>query len=95
MTERGDGKTTRAMQAAPRGAVYIWCNGYLDYPTELARKLGRIDLKIVRPVWLERRMYLGLELTGLVVDHAAQLDRAQFDRYREALARVRQPSEAG
>lgn len=85
---RRDGATTRQMEAAPKGAVFIWCNGKTDYAVLLARKLGREDLQIVSPTWLEER-WLGVELTGVVVDHAARLTDRQWDGYQGALTRVR------
>jgi hypothetical protein len=54
----------------------------------LAQKLGRADLRIESPTWLEES-WLGLELTGVVVDHAARLTDRQRDGYQGALARVR------
>ena len=87
--ERGEGTTTKQMQAAPKGAVFVWCNAHTGYATHLTRKIGREDLKIVSPTWLEWERWRGLELTGLVVDHAAQLTDMQWDNYQAALTRVR------
>jgi len=77
------------MEAAPKGAVFVWCNGHTDYAIHLARKIGREDLQIVSPTWLEWERWRGLELTGLVIDHAAQLTDMQRDNYQAALTRVR------
>lgn len=85
---RGNGETTRQMEEAPKGAVFIWCNGQTDYAVLLARKIDREDLQIVSPMWLEKR-WLGVELTGVVVDHAARLTDRQWDGYQGALTRVR------
>jgi hypothetical protein len=86
---RGDGETTRQMQEAPQGAVFVWCNDSLDYPRHVAAKVGRTDLQIVRPGWLDYEKWRGLELTGLVVDHAISLAGARRRQYTEALTRVR------
>jgi hypothetical protein len=43
------GKTTRQMQRATQGALYVWHCADLTYPTELAAHLGRNDLRIVPP----------------------------------------------
>ena len=43
---RGTGFTSRQMENAPDGAVFVWCNGHLDYPKRLAEHLGRKDLRI-------------------------------------------------
>ena len=85
---RGKGATTQQMEAAPKGAVFVWCNGNTDYPRLLARKIGREDLRIETPAWLEGR-WIGLELTGVAVDHAAQLTDRQWDGFQGALTRVR------
>jgi hypothetical protein len=53
---RNTGETTRQMVRAPKGATFVWCNSHLHYPQHLARYLGRDDLKIVRPEWLERQL---------------------------------------
>ena len=86
---RGTGETTRQMQAAPRNAVFIWCAGHTGYPQMLARKIGREDLKIVTPDWLTSDKWRGLELTGLIVDHAANIRGELYPAYLEAKTRVR------
>ena len=86
---RQTGATTKQMEAAPNGAVFVWCNGQTDYAIHLARKIGREDLQIVSPTWLEWGRWKGLELTGLVIDHAARLTDMQWDNYQGALTRVR------
>ena len=86
--ERGDGTTTRQMEETPKGAVFVWCNGHTDYPRFLARKIAREDLQIKAPTWLENQ-WRGLELTGVVVDHAARLTDRQWDGFQGALTRVR------
>lgn len=85
---RGEGTTTRQMKEAPKGAVFVWCTGHIDYPILLARKIGREDLQIKTPTWLEDR-WRGLELTGVVVDHAARLTDRQWDGFHGAQTRVR------
>jgi hypothetical protein len=86
---RGDGQTTYQMQAAPQDAVFIWCNDFLDYPRRLARKIGRNDLQIVGPHWLDDEKWRGLELTGLVIDHAMIMGERRRHVRDEASARVR------
>ena len=85
---RGNGETTRQMEAAPKGAVFVWCNAKTDYAVLLARKIGREDLQIQTPEWFEDR-WRGIELTGVVVDHAARLNDRQWYGYQGALTRVR------
>lgn len=88
---RQTGETTRQMESAPKAAVFVWCNGALSYPKDLAQKLGRTDLKIVGPDWLTNGYWRGLELTGLVVDHATNFTGKLMDARCEALTRVRLP----
>lgn len=73
MTEadRGTGRTTDQMKRAPHGATYIWCNEVTLYPNELARHLGRGDLRVVVKSFAtgcEGRKLRGL--SNLVFDHA-------------------------
>ena len=34
------------MQDAPQGATFIWCNNTTSYPRDIARRVGREDLRI-------------------------------------------------
>jgi len=83
------GASTQQMQKAPVGAVYIWANRALTYPKNLARRIGRDDLKIVSPEWLDSSRYQGYELTGVVVDHATLLTEDQRAALEMALTSVR------
>ena len=76
--ERGSGRTTRQMQDAPGGALFVWCNAHLSYPTRLVRVLGRDDLRVVCPYWLELEDWQGCRYS-VVVDHAADLTPRQRD----------------
>jgi len=81
--DRGTGRTKRQMVGAPQNAVFVWCNGALSYPKDLARSIGRGDLRIAPPSYLnEPGNHASRLTTALVVDHAAQLS----DRQRETLA---------
>jgi hypothetical protein len=88
---RGIGRTTAQMKDAPEKAVFIWCNGALDYPKRLARDLGRTDLEIVAPSWLDYESWRGRHLTGIVVDHATRFEGKQFRMIDEARTRIRTP----
>ena len=67
------------MQAAPFGAVFVWCNGMTEYPQELARVLGRTDL-IIRPLsWLSPPNVMGRRFSGMAIDHAADLSLEQYE----------------
>lgn len=88
-TDRGTGRTTQAMLTAPRDAVYVsCCSNATDYDRQLARKIGREDLRIVEPSWLDHGWY-GKVLTGIVVDHAADLTEGQMTLLKSACTRVR------
>lgn len=67
---RGTGRTTRQIQQAADGAVFVWCNHALFYPRKLAAALGRYDLRIVGPIWLDSP---GHRPPAVVIDHASPL----------------------
>ena len=79
--DRGGGKTTNQIANAPQGAIFIWDSQHTYYPKNLAREMGRDDLRIVPPSWIETDAFRSVRLTGVVVDHAANLN----DRQREIL----------
>ncbi len=68
--------------------MFVWCNGRLDYPKALAKKLERRDLEIVAPSVFESNYFHGRRISGLVVDHAARLTDRQIDGLRFAETRV-------
>ena len=76
--ERGTGRTSRQLQAAPPGAVFVWCNDRLAYVRDLARARGREDLKIVGLSALDDERLRGGR-GQIVVDHAARLSPRQCD----------------
>jgi len=83
MSERQTGRTTKQMREAPRGAVFVWCNGRTDYPRSLAASIGRRDLCIITPEDARE----GRQLRGarhVVVDH-----EAHFSLSREAMGNIR------
>ena len=86
---RGNGATTRQIENAPHGAVFVWCNGDLSYPKHIAHKLGRGDLEIVSPLWLESpQRWAGRILKGVVIDHACLMTDKQFKGYAEIKIRA-------
>lgn len=84
--ERGTGRTTEQMKAAPQGAIFVWCNGHVSYPRNLSRGIGRGDIRIETPSYFENRWhgYCG----PLVVDHATleYLDKQQRHGYLEMMS---------
>jgi hypothetical protein len=79
---RGTGKTTKQMQDAPPKAIYVWCNRHLDYPKNLARKLGREDLEIVSQSFIDMGRWRGRVFSGIVLDHALELTERQEYEYK-------------
>lgn len=77
----GTGKTTKQMIRADKGAYYVWVDGNLWYPTELAKRLAREDLTIVSPAWLALKNFRGREAL-VVIDHAFH---PRDNREREAI----------
>ena len=86
---RQTGETTRQMEAAPQGAIFVWVNSRLDYTKALAKKLGRDDLEVVSPEWLSSDSWRGRTLTGVIVDHAASLTSTQMRGFDGACTRIR------
>lgn len=67
---RQTGRTTQQLENAPQGAIFVWCNGNLRYPQDLAQWLGRTDIKIKPFRWLDEHNVRGLRGTKVVLDHA-------------------------
>ena len=78
-SERGTGATRQQMIEAPRGAVFVWVNGHLSYPRDLARSLHRGDLAIVSSEFLRDDRCRGIKREMIVVDHAVSVD---YEIYR-------------
>jgi len=87
-SERGMRHTTALMQAAPRNAVFVWCASHTEYARDLAKHLGRFDLLIVSPSWLEKRNICGRTFAGIVIDHATELSNDQWRTFQEANQRI-------
>lgn len=85
---RGTGITTEQMKKAPKDAIYVWVNHHFDYPRALARKLGRDDLRVVSPSFLEPFRTDGL-LRSIVLDHATILTRRQCEEYEAHCVRYK------
>lgn len=78
------GRTRKQMEKAPHNAVFVWPNGALRYPTDLAHSIGRSDLWIISPDRLrDRHRFYGRELGGVVLDHATRLSAEQDAIVRE------------
>lgn len=86
---RGTGRTTEQIVNAPLGSVYVWCNGVMDYPRCLVRRLNRTDIKVVPPSWITSDNWRGKELKGVVVDHALKLTPDQYESLNVIRSRIR------
>ena len=83
---RGRGYTTRQMQSAPEGALFVWCNYDLTYPKMLARYLNRKDLIIKGPdIFNDGAIWLKGHNKPLILDHACELDHDEYQDYIEYL----------
>ena len=91
---RGTGRTSDQLKAAPKGAVYVWVNNRLNYPKRLALDLGREDLEIVAPSWLEYNRFMGRIMSGLILDHAVNLTDRQREVYEVIKHTIRGPVNA-
>ena len=81
---RGTGITTQQMISAPRNAVFVWLNSRLSYPKSLANKIGRGDLEIVPPSFLDSDRWHGRRFSAVVLDHAFTFtSRRQSAAYAE------------
>ena len=81
-SDRGTGRTTRQMANAPTGSIFVWCNDVLRYPRALAKALNRSDLRIIGPSELTGyvpQRFAGLDIPSVVLDHAADLTKAQWE----------------
>lgn len=79
---RGSGNTKRQMLASPERSVFVWVNGAVDYPKRLARSLGRDDLEIVSPEWINSDSWRGRDFPAIILDHAARLHNREYDMLR-------------
>ena len=65
------GRTTDQMINAPMGAIYVWHLADIRYPKQLARRLGRTDLRFMSVDDLEAGKLLGLQYATVMLDHYA------------------------
>jgi len=87
--DRGTGRTTAQIRSAPHGAIFVCCHSAAkDYTRRLAKDLGRDDLTIVEPSWLDHG-WMGKVISGLVVDHACQLNENLRCGLLQAQTRIR------
>lgn len=72
--DRGTGRTTRQILAAPQRSFYVCPNSRArSYTRSLAAHLGRSDLWMVDPDWLDRGACRGLFSDQVTIDHSVEL----------------------
>ena len=78
--DRGTGRTTAQIKAAPPNAVFLWpAHGSLSYVRDLAKRVGREDLRIISVENFSPEM-VAWRNTPVVVDHAAEVRLSARDR---------------
>lgn len=70
---RRTGRTWRQIETAPIGAIFIWPFSRLDYPKDIAAKLGRSDIKIFSTDQLNEPNALRGFVAEIIVDHSVWL----------------------
>ena len=80
------GTTSQQMRQAPRNAIYVWCNGVLSYPRQLALHLGRTDLDIRSPSEITTRL-VGRRVP-IIVDHSVRELRTLSNEQWEIVFRI-------
>jgi hypothetical protein len=88
MQSRGNGRTTRQMLFAPRGAHFIWVSNDISYPLALAKKCFREDLRIVGPSWITTEKFRAEVVHGIILDHAVRLTEEEFQQVFIARSRI-------
>ena len=86
-SQRGHGFTTLQIQHAPQGALYLWpVFGSLSYARDLAKRLGRDDLRIESGDILQYRAerIRGLRFSAIILDHACEPSDDECKLLRDA-----------
>lgn len=68
-TLRGSGRTSEQLTNAPMHSVFITPPNDRGYTKRLAAFIGRPDIEVVGPEWINNHRWRGRGLTGLVIDH--------------------------
>jgi len=84
------GRTTRQMQKASPDALYLCPDNVWPYTAgrELARSLGRADLVLVGPGWLDSWAVATHPFCTICVDHAFTLTLINKDKFWLAVRRA-------
>ncbi len=91
-TDRGTGRTTRALQACPQGALYIVrMQQEIAHAKMICERLGRTDIKVVSQEYILREHHLGLR-RPIVLDHwPAELESDMSLHIRTLVAAYNRP----
>lgn len=54
-------ETIKIIQALRNGGIFVLGNKLIAYPKHLAASIGRADVTVVGPEWLEEQRYRGLD----------------------------------
>ena len=69
MEQRGTGRTTGALKAAPDCAFYVCPHGSVAYTKRLAMAMGRSDIRVIGPSFLNGPV-VEVDPNRIVFDHA-------------------------
>jgi hypothetical protein len=91
---RGTGRTTKQMEALPKGSIFIsCCHQAVYYDKQLTRKLERPDIVVVPPSWVTSMKWRGQSYPGIALDHyyfTMNKNNPLFNTYLDqARARIR------
>lgn len=84
------GVTTRQMKEAPTDSIYVWSGSKISYPKELAKFLGREDLRIVGRDYTKRFSHMryhrdtpqdALRTDQCIFDHRVLLTAEEVKQY--------------
>lgn len=71
--DRMSGRTTRQLENCVGGSLFFWGNACIDYPVQLASKLGRDDIQVYSVGDLgSMERWMSVDVHGVEVDHYAQ-----------------------
>lgn len=96
LAKHGSGRTTLQLATAPHDSLFVWCTNNIDYPMELARRLGVIGKVRVATRWIlsgKSVCDFRLPYKRIILDHAL-LDTIT-DQERECWARLRDAIKGG
>lgn len=78
---RGTGRTKKQIEDAQQGSIFVWCNNRIDYPKQLAKSIGRSDVRIEGKSWLCSERIRGIDPFKIIVDHAFFHARVMHEQY--------------